>query len=173
MVEKYYDGAASRQADSVRYCRIKFIRIGLPGCQDGVFDALVCQDRQNFIIDCSFWEPHPTRGMTEAVVKICDPPCDLNDLVRRSSQGQNRVVVSLGEGITNAVLLIIGSILIQNLLVGMWILPLQPGKQCRTDIKTDLFEIMEARIWLVALIQDAFIPVFVRRSAGFLGNDAG
>ena len=83
------------------------------------------------------------------------------------------MVICLGEGITNAVLLIIGSILIQNLLVGMWILPLQPGKQCRTDIKTDLFEIMETRIWLVAFIQDAFIPVVVRRSAGFLWDNAG
>ncbi len=82
------------------------------------------------------------------------------------------MVVGLSNGITYTVAIKIGSILVENLLVSVLILGLQPGEQGGTDIKTDPSKIVQPGIWSVALLEDAFVPVIIRRGSGFIRDDA-
>ena len=82
------------------------------------------------------------------------------------------MVVGLSNGIAYTVAIKIGSILVENLLVSALILRLQPGEQSGTDIKTDPSKIFQPGIWSVALLEDALVPVIVRRGSRFTRDNA-
>jgi hypothetical protein len=67
---------------------------------------------------------------------------------------------------------VINAILGEDLLVCELIFSLQPGEESGTDVKTEPLKVVQLYIGAIALLENTFVPVLVRRSPWFDGNDA-
>ena len=85
-------------------------------------------------------------------------------------QWQNRVVVSLGQGVSNTEAFDIGVILEDDALVSDWIVRFHPFKQCWANIKTNAFEITKFSIWPVTFCMDADVPIGIWLSPNLVRN---
>jgi len=61
---------------------------------------------------------------------------------------------------------------LQNAAVSFGRAPLQPVHQNFTYIEADMLEVAHRRIRAIGIIYNTFIPIAVRRSAGFLADVA-
>jgi hypothetical protein len=88
-------------------------------------------------------------------------------------QRQDRVVIRLCHGVSNAKALHVNSILFDNFLTDQRIMMFHPRKQGRTNIEANLFKVSQFSIWPVAFCVDTFVPIWKWRCPNFFGYDAG
>src|SRR5215472_3135278 len=147
----------------------------LPGSQNRELDSVLGQDFQGLGVDGSFWQPHAFGLATEAAFEVLDPPPYLRHFVATIGQGQDHMVVALGDraamtGITAAALLV----RFENGCVNAPARVLHPGKQRWAEIKTDvriivdqlddpILRVQDSRsgIGRITFGGDAFVPVVI------------
>ena len=94
------DGELSpvRQSDVVWLSAVNPISsrvANLVGTKDRISEPLTFHCYQRVQINSHLGQPHPLRHMTEAMLKICDTPSNLNDFVSMRRQRQDRMVIGL------------------------------------------------------------------------------
>ena len=192
VVEEDAQGAAGWQTHQVGHARIDGTtaqvapgastsgqRTDSPGLvrgQNGEVQALFGQGFESVQIDGGFGEPHALRETAETALEIADAPDDLGGAIAAVGQGQNHVVVDLGQsramaGKTKPAFAIGG----QDGGVGLGIGTFQPGQERGAEIEAYAREIIDntgdsivtvedagCGIGSVALRRDPFVPVVVR-----------
>ncbi len=141
----------------------------LPRRKDREPDALLDEDPQHIVVDCSLRKPHTARRTAEAVLEIGQPPADLRPDITLVGERQDHVVVGLRDGATP------DSVGFEHALVHLGVVDLEPGQQRRTDVErqmlvvvddlghtTVLVEDTRPPVGPVALGGDAFVPVVER-----------
>ena len=139
-------------------------------------DAAGGEDLEAFQVDRGLGEPHPLRLPTEAMLEVADAPEHLRPFVPGVGQGQDRVVVDLGD--RRAVSRESSSTRVVGLdhgAVGRRVAVLQPAQQGRPEVEADPLVVADAtgdasavvedrrgRVGRVALGRDPLVPVVVR-----------
>ena len=152
VVEKRLDGLARRQGNhigpagvDVPFPRLPPLAVrqgahalGLTRGQEDKDNAKFGQHLQRFKVHSRFRQPHPFWLALEAVFEVFDSPKNLRVFVAPIGQGQDHVVIRLGQGRAMAgeglQALPVG---LQDGLVGIRGVVLNPGQQRRPEVETD------------------------------------
>ena len=148
----------------------------LLGRQDGEGHAVVGEDLERLLVHRGLRQPHPFRLAPEAVAEVGEAPPHLGDLVAPGGEGQDQVVVRLGDGVpVTAPGRDAGPIGLEDPRVHVGPLGLEPGEQGRPDVEGDPLEVVGdvgdpvpgvhpagRGVRRVALGRHARVPVVVR-----------
>ena len=122
----------------------------------GEANLLLCQDLQRFQIHSRFGHPHPLRIAPKSVLKITNSPDDLRGFVPVIGERQDHVVVSLRHGCAMAAEAPAGfPVGCLNRFIEARIFCLDPGNQCRTEIKADFRVVVYDVYNFLFAVQDA------------------
>ncbi len=137
----------------------------LPGGQDRVPDPLRGERPQRRDVGGRLGQPEPAGLPAEAVPEVGEAPPDLGRLVARRREGQDHVVVRLGDRV-DAAICIDDPGQRRRILLG------QPARQRRAGVEPDPVEVAALGVRAVALGRDAGVPVRERGRARIVGQPA-
>src|ERR1051325_9532867 len=155
--------------------------------QNDKLQPFIDQQTKHIVVTGGLRQPHRFRFTLEPVTKIGDTPTHLSAPVAFVTQRQDRVVVSVGDGVAMAVMLEhalrVGG---QNAFISLPMISLEPRKQGWSKIKTDLRIVVyysrvagfrinypDRAVRLVTFGVDALVPIMKRQRARFSIHLAG
>lgn len=160
--------------------------LSLFGRQDDVFEVMVDQDRKGGVVAGGFRQPEGLGLPVEPVLEVLDAPLHLGDAVRFVAKGQDGVVITLGDGVAVAAILL-GALFVrlQDFLIGPDVVFLHPGKERGAEIEADGLVIVDDSldpaalqveypgecVGAVTLVINAVVPIGERLGAGLVVND--
>src|SRR5215469_6937800 len=112
--------------------------------QDGELDPEPVENLERFHVHCGFWQPHSFRRAAKSILEIPNSPSYLGVLIPSIGQGQNNVMVGLGQGRTVAgKSRATGVISLEDRPIYSGGVSLHPAKQGGTEIEADSLVVVE------------------------------
>ncbi len=159
---------------------------GLVGREDCEGESFVDERREGRVVARRFGEPERLGLSSEAMAEIGDAPAHLRQAIALVAEGQDRVVIALGDGIAVP---FVGqrahAVGPENAFVSDAVVALHPREERRPEVEADALEVVHdlfdarvavenpgERVRAVAFLVDALVPVVERVHFGFAVDGA-
>ena len=180
-----YDRLSSPSRTGSNACPAAANALGLLWSEDNKTQSFVDQHTEHVIVASRLGQPHRLGLTVKSITEISDTPMHLRGSIALVTERQDCMIVGLRYGIAMSTVpggaLNVGG---KNAAVSLRVMLPQPGKQCRSKIKTDMRVVIDdllctvdnnpgRAIRPVTLGVNAFIPIMKRQRAWFWINNSG